>query len=127
MIPSLIPYAEPIDGGESWIAYKHRELGGTFVNGREELPEYGPSFTSQELHMCPGSLISDMSKLKAGFPGSKVVSGEVVKDPVAWPFFDDLATHPDNIPVKSDTPTKAAEKRKTKAVVEAMKKFSEGA
>tara|TARA_R110000868_G_scaffold54157_2_gene169537 strand:- start:116 stop:481 length:366 start_codon:yes stop_codon:yes gene_type:complete len=121
MIPSLIPYAEPIDGGESWIAYKHRELGGTFVNGREELPEYGPSFTSQELHMCPGSLISDMSKLKAEFPGSKVVSGSIST------AFDDLATHPDDIPVKSDTPVKAAEKRKTKAVVEAMKKFSERA
>lgn len=126
MIPSLIPYAEPLDGGDTWIAYKHRELGGTFVNGREEVEGYGPSFTSQELHMCPGSLISDMSKLKAEFPGSKVVSGEVKEDPVAWPFFDDLAVDPATIPVKSDTPVKAAEKRKTKAVVEAMKKFSEG-
>jgi hypothetical protein len=126
MIPSLIPYAEPIDGGATWIAYKHRELGGTFVNGPEELPEYGPSFSSQELHMCPGSLISDMSKLKAEFPGSKVVSGEFKEDLVAWPFFDDLAVDPATIPVKSDTPVKAAEKRKTKAVVEAMKKFSEG-
>jgi hypothetical protein len=121
MIPSLIPYAEPIDGGESWIAYKHRELGGMFVNGREEVEGYGPSFTSQELHMCPGSLISDMSKLKAEFPGSKVVSGSVST------LFDDLAVDPATIPVKSDTPVKAAEKRKTKAVVEAMKKFSEGA
>ena len=126
MIPSLIPYAEPLDGGDTWIAYKHRDLGGTFVNGREEVEGYGPSFSSQELHMCPGSLISDMSKLKAEFPGSKVVSGEVKEDPVAWPFFDDLAVDPATIPVKSDTPVKAAEKRKTKAVVEAMKKFSEG-
>jgi hypothetical protein len=126
MIPSLIPYAAPIDGGESWIAYKHRELGGTFVNGREEVEGYGPTFSSQELHMCPGSLISDMAKLKAEFPGSKVVSGEVKEDPIVWPFFDDLAVDPATIPVKSDHPIKAAERRKTKAVVEAMKKFSEG-
>jgi hypothetical protein len=120
MIPSMIPYAEPIDGGESWIAYKHRELGGTFVNGREEVEGYGPSFSSQELHMCPGELISDMSRLKAEFPGSKVVSGSVST------LFDDLAIDPATIPVKSDHPIKAAEKRKTKAVVDAMKKFSEG-
>jgi hypothetical protein len=126
MIPSLIPYAEPVDGGESWIAYKHRETGATFVNGSELLPEYGPSFSSIELHNCPGELISDMSKLQAQFPGSKVVSVEVVKDPVAWPFFDDLAIHPEDIPFKPDHPVKAAEKRKTKAVVDAMKKFSEG-
>jgi hypothetical protein len=61
-----------------------------------------------------------MSKLKAEFPGSKVVSGS------ASTAFDDLAVDPATIPVKSDSPVKAAERRKTKAVVEAMKKFSEG-
>jgi hypothetical protein len=67
-----------------------------------------------------------MAKLKAEFPGSKVVSGEVKEDLIVWPFFDDLAVDPATIPVKSDHPIKAAERRKTKAVVEAMKKFSEG-
>lgn len=125
MIPSLIPYGEPIDGGANWIAYKHRETGGTFVNGKEEVPGYGPSFSSHELHLCPSILMNDMAALKEQFPGSTVVSGEVLKDPVPWPFFDDLASDIDDIPVKSDHPIKKAEKKKIKLVVDAMKKFSD--
>jgi len=77
MIPSLIPYAEAIDGGESWIAYKHRETGATFVNGQETIEDYGQSFLSKELQMCPGSLITEVSELKEQFPGSKVASGSL--------------------------------------------------
>lgn len=118
MIPSLIPYAEAIDGGQSWIAYKHRETGITFVNGQETIAEYGQSFSSKELHMCPGSLITQVSELKEQFPGSTVANGGLT-------IFDDLATHPDDIPVKKDHPNKAEDKRKTSAAVEAMKRFGE--
>ena len=69
--------------------------------------------------------MNDMAALKEQFPGSTVVSGEVLKDPVPWPFFDDLASDIDDIPVKSDHPIKKAEKKKIKSVVDAMKKFSD--
>jgi len=119
MIPSLIPYAEAIDGGESWIAYKHRETGATFVNGQETIEAYGQSFSSKELQLCPGSLIAEVAALKEQFPGSKVASGSLLT------IFDDLATDPDDIPVKKDNPTKAEARRKTSAAVEAMKRFGE--
>ena len=63
--------------------------------------------------------MNDMAKLKEQFPGSTVVSG------VAESIFDDLATDIDDIPVKSDHPIKKVEKKKIKAVVDAMKKFSD--
>jgi hypothetical protein len=119
LIPSLIPYATAIDGGTNWLAYKHRETGGTFVNGKKEVPAYGPSFTSQELHLCPNILMNDMASLKKQFPGSTVVVG------VAASIFDDLVTDIDDIPVRSDYAIKKAEKKKIKAVVDSMKKFSE--
>jgi hypothetical protein len=121
LIPSLVPYAEPISASVDWVAYKHKTTGATFVNGRDELPEYGPTFTSQELHNCPGELIADISKLKQDFPGTKVVGGSVET------LFDDICTNLDDIPTKPDSPGKAAERRKNKAVLEAMKKFSQEA
>jgi len=117
----LIPYGEPIDGGANWLAYKHKDFGGTFVNGKEELPEYGPSFTSKELHLCPSILMNDLAALKKQFPGSTVVVG------VAASIFDDLVTDIDDIPVRSDYAIKKAEKKKIKAVVDAMKRFSDQA
>ena len=120
LIPSLIPYAEAFDSGETWIAYRHRATGAMFVNVRKEMAGLGPSFTSQELHLCPATLIADMAALKDQFPGSKIVSGDIST------LFDDLAIDPSDIPVKSDHPVKAAERRKNKAVVDAMRKFSEG-
>ena len=113
MIPSLIPYAEVVDGGDTWVAYKQLKTGATFVNGREEMPGHGPSFTSRELRMCPSTLMADVAALKDQFPGSKVVSGDITT------LFDDLAEDL-TIPVKFDAPVKA---RKSKAVVDAMKKF----
>jgi CRISPR/Cas system-associated exonuclease Cas4 (RecB family) len=32
-IPDLVPFGEPVDGGENYIEYKHRETGKTFKNG----------------------------------------------------------------------------------------------
>ena len=55
MIPGLVPYAEPVDGGSTWVAYRHRESGKTFVNGPADMPHdttYGPVFSSTELHRC---------------------------------------------------------------------------
>lgn len=121
LIPSLVPYAEVIDGGPSWVGYKHRESGAEFVNGREEMPGHGPSFTSRELHMCPGELIGAMASLKDKYPGSEIVRGSIST------LFDDIASDIDSIPVKPDLPVKVAERRKSKAVVDAMRKFSEGA
>ena len=121
MIPTLVPYGEPIDGGETWIAYKHRTTGAFFVNGPEGIKDYGPNFSSIELHRCPDALLQQVADLKVQFPGSKMVSGTV---DTTW---DDLATHPDDIPVKQDTAPKRELRKKTAAAVEAMKKMGGGA
>lgn len=121
MIPTLVPYGEPIDGGETWVAYKHKATGAFFVNGPEGIKDYGPTFSSKELHNCPGELLAEVADLKNHFPGSKMVSGGV---DTTW---DDLATHPDDIPVKQDAPPKRELRRKTAAAVEAMKKMGAGA
>jgi len=121
MIPTLVPYGEPIDGGEAWVAYKHRTTGAYFVNGPEGIKDYGPNFSSAELHSCPGELLTQAAELKEQFPGSKMVSGAV---DTTW---DDLATHPDDIPVKQDAPPKRELRRKTAAAVEAIKKMGGGA
>ena len=117
MIPTLVPYGEPIDGGETWIAYKHRSTGSFFVNGPEGIKDYGPNFSSNELHRCPGQLLQDIADLKVQFPGSKMVSGDVAT------MFDDIATHPDVLPVKADPAPKRELRRKTAAAVEAMQKI----
>jgi hypothetical protein len=120
MIPALVPYGEAVDGGESWVAYKHRDNGVMFVNGPEGCSEYGPIFSSKELHNCPGSLIADVINVKNEFPVSKVASGDV-KAPLdhttAW---DDIATHPDDLPVKADPEPKRAARAKIKSAVQAM-------
>lgn len=118
MIPTLVPYGEPIDGGEMWIAYKHKANGAFFVNGPEGIKDYGPTFSSKELHNCPGELLAQAADLKNQFPGSTVSSGEVS---MAW--LDDLATKPDDIPVKPDAAPKRELRKKTAAAVEAIKKM----
>jgi len=123
MIPSLVPYGEPIDGGEMWVAYKHRDTGVMFVNGPEGIKDYGPVFSSKELHNCPGQLIADMAAMKNEFAGSKVVSGSVTAPSDLATAFDDIATNPDDILTKPDAPAKREARRKNAATVEAMKKF----
>jgi hypothetical protein len=120
MIPALVPYGEPIDGGESWVAYKHRDTGAMFVNGPENCSDYGPVFSSKELRNCPGSLMADLAAMKEQFPGSKVVSGDVKKPFDISTAFDDIATDPDDIPVKSEKPEKKNERAKIKAAVAAL-------
>jgi len=117
MIPALVPYGEAVDGGENWVAYKHRDNGVMFVNGPENCSDYGPVFSSQELHNCPGSLIADVINVKQEFPVSKVTSGSVNAPGMDW---DAISTHPDDIPVKPDAPTKRETAKKIKAAVQAM-------
>jgi hypothetical protein len=117
MIPDLVPYADAQDGGENWIAYKHKENGLHFVNGPEGIKEYGATFSSKELHNCPGSLMAEVIAHKNEFPISTVESGSVT---TPW---DDLATHPDDIPVKPDTPVKREAAKKIKSAVKTMEAF----
>lgn len=74
-IPALVPYAEPVDGGPNWVAYKHRDTGQMFTNGSELIKDYGPVFSSRELQNCPADLLANASDIKAVFPGATVEAG----------------------------------------------------
>lgn len=117
MIPALIPYADPVDGGEGWVAYRHRETGGMFTNGAETVHDYGPVFTSAELQHCPASLLAGAADLKAEFPGAKVISGSTNPPPFD---VDDISTHPDDIEVKADAPKKKETRKKVTSVLKAL-------
>lgn len=98
LIPGLVPYGEPVDGGSNWVAYRHRESGAHFINGPADLSEttYGKAFTSAELHSCPGELVTMAAEVKEQFPSARVVTAfDDMKD-------DDL----DAVPSKTDTPVK---------------------
>lgn len=122
MIPNLVPYADAQDGGENWIAYKHKENGLHFVNGPKGIKEYGATFSSKELHNCPGSLMAEVIAHKNEFPVSTVESGDVKRTDLET-MWDDLATHPDDIPVKADTPVKREAAKKIKSAVKTMEAF----
>lgn len=114
MIPALVPYAEPQDGGNDYVVYKHKASGVEFSNG----PGPEPRFSSVELHRCPGVLIQDVAPMKAAFPTAKVVSGS---NGIA---FSDM---PDddfmNAPTKPVTPAMKETKRKNAAALAALKSF----
>jgi hypothetical protein len=122
MIPALVPYGEATDGGENWVAYKHKDNGLYFVNGPEGCSDYGPVFSSKELHNCNGTLMADVIATKNEIPGSKVVSG-TTNGPDHTTMWDDIATNPDDIPVKADHPAKQEERAKIKRTVKAMEGF----
>lgn len=88
LIPALTPYAQAIDGGPSWVAYKHRETGQVFTNGKQSVEGYGQAFTSLELQHCPAGLLQQASELKDVFPGAQVVSGSVKQ--MEWNTPEDL-------------------------------------
>lgn len=117
MIPTMVTYAEAIDGGESWVAYRHKATGNLFVNGTEEVKDYGPVFSSKELHNCPGGLIGEASEAKNILPGTKVVPRSTVSAEMDW---DAIATDPNDLPVRPEKPTKAEEKRKIKETLQAL-------
>lgn len=121
LIPDLVPYGDPQDGGENWVAYRHKTTGEHFINGPESLKEYGPNFSSKELHNCNGSLIAEVIKVKAEFPVSTVASGSTTPaHQNLETMWDDIATDPDDLPVKADAPGKREQARKIKSTVKAM-------
>jgi hypothetical protein len=124
LIPDLVPYADAQDSGEDWVAYKHKTTGDMFINGPESLKEYGPNFSSRELHNCNGELMADVIKVKLEFPVSKVETGSTTaahQDPsTVW---DDIATSPDDLPVKADAPEQRKEAKKIKSAVKALEAF----
>lgn len=115
MMPPLVPYAEPIDGGQAWVMYRHRETGVEFINGQgNDLGDF-PVFSSKDLQNCPASLIGVVAETKAEFGNNvKVTSGSV--DPMAGLVGDD----PDKIPVKAESPAKKKERKKITAAAEYM-------
>lgn len=123
-IPDLIPYGDPQDGGENWVAYKHKTTGEHFINGPAGIKEYGPNFSSKELHNCNGTLIADVIRLKGEFPVSTVSDGSTTAPHQnAETMWDDIATHPDDIPVKADAPAKREQAKKIKGAAKAMEAF----
>jgi hypothetical protein len=120
MIPGLVPYAEPVDGGSTWVAYRHRESGKTFVNGPADMPHdttYGPVFSSTELHRCPGAVLPDAVETKAEFPGATVVSGSVTPRTA----FDDMESDDlDAIPTKPDHPVKRESRKRIAASIKQL-------
>ena len=123
LIPDLIPFADAQEGGENWVAYRHKTTGDMFINGPESISEFGPNFSSRELHNTNGSLISDVIKIKQEFPVSKVASGTTTSLQQTEAMWDDIATHPDDIPVKKDAPGKQEQAKKIKSAVKTMEAF----
>ena len=120
-IPDLIPYADAQDGGENWVAYKHKTTGDYFVNGTQSVgDEYGPVFSSREIHNVNGSLMADLIKHKNEFAGSKVTSGKTFGPADNASVWDDLATHPDDIPTKPDHPSKQEERKRASAAFKTL-------
>jgi hypothetical protein len=122
MIPGLLPYAEPVDGGENFVVYRHTETGKLFVNGPDGCADQGPVFSSKELHRCPGSLIGEMSTFKDQFPGATVTSGRVFAPKTVGTIMDMESDDLDAIPVKPTTKAQkeaAAKRTRTaKAIME---------
>ena len=114
LIPDLIPFADAQEGGENWVAYKMKNSEDRFINGPESLQEYGPNFSSRELHMTNGTLMQDIIKAKLAFPVSKVSAGSLET------FFDGIADDIDSIPVKPDAPAKREQAKKIKSAAKAM-------
>lgn len=69
-IPALVPFGEPIDGGESFIEYQHKATGKTFRNG-------AGGYSSKELSAsCAGTVTEPVVEaLRAQF-GAKVTESK---------------------------------------------------
>lgn len=92
MLPSLVPYAEPIDAGEDFIKYQHKDNGLIFANCTEDADrgeenmgtDIVACFTSAELAVAIRDVVSDKehADIRAAFPGSRLVgSGKVGAEP----------------------------------------------
>lgn len=112
MIPALVPYAEPVDGGNNWVQYKHKANGREFVNGHGRQMGDMPMFTSQELQHCPAALLDGIAEIKEVFVDAKVVKPSVL---------DIVSDDPDQIPIKPEPIKQRQGRRKIKAALEAFK------
>lgn len=84
-IPPLIKYATPLDAGDNWIKYQHRD-GVIFANVTEDCEETPEDvqarFTSKELNITVAQFVSDPMTIgiKQDFPGSRISSTELSDD-----------------------------------------------
>ena len=71
LIPTLIPYADPVDGGEGYVEYRHRTTGKLFRNGAGGL-------SSKELHATIEEMLHDpvVQALKSQFGATVVASSK---------------------------------------------------
>ena len=85
-IPALVPFGEPIDGGENYVEYQHRETGKTFKNG----PGH---YSSHELEKsCAGTVTEPVVEaMRATFDAKVVLSKPKRKVDLSQvpPFVDD--------------------------------------
>jgi hypothetical protein len=92
-IPPLINYAEPLDAGDGWIKYKHRD-GAIFANVTEDCDrseenmtnDITACFTSNELYVTVPKMVSDttMADIKKQFPDARVLSSELNDDDIPF-------------------------------------------
>lgn len=120
LIPDLVPYGDVQDGGDNWLAYKHKKTGEHFINGSEAIEEYGPVFSSKELHNCNGSLMAEVIQHKSQFPITRVTSGKTFTPEQVAAEWDEIATHPDDLPFAPDPPAKRKERKKIDAANKAL-------
>jgi len=109
LIPALVSYAEPQDGGDNYVIYKHKESGKEFSNG----PGPEPRFTSAELHNCPGQLLGEIAEIKSMFPTAKVVSGN----------FDDMQSDIDDAKVKPESTATKEKRVRNSKTLQALENF----
>ena len=121
LIPQLVPYAEPIDGGENFVVYRVKQTGDVFTNGAgPAMKDYGPVYSSRELSDCPAQVIEGINDIKNVFPGATIV-------PDTGKFFDDLVSDdPDKIPVKPENPEKKKARRQNAAYLASLQKYANG-
>ena len=92
-IPPMINYAEPLDAGDGWIKYKHRD-GAIFANVTEDCDrseenmtnDITACFTSKELFVTVAPMVADntMATIKQQFPDARVVSSELTDDDIPF-------------------------------------------
>jgi len=72
-IPALVPFGEPVDGGENYVEYRHKETGKTFRNGPG-------GYLSRELSASNAGTVTEpvVEALRAQF-SAKVVSSKSKK------------------------------------------------
>lgn len=108
LIPALVPFADPVDGGENYVEYRHKQSGKTFRNGAGH-------YSSAELAAALPEFVTDpvVEELKKEFDAT------IVGSKSALDGIDEICTHPDNLVVKP-TSKKVTKKFDPKAL-EALK------